>query len=150
MAHPDEDFSLNYTEEAIELIYNLTHGQPFLVQLIGFQLVRLYNNYIFEKGIKRSETFTVEDVEAVIAIMNENNISQHKYYFTEMWNLVGVEGQQAIIKALAPYPEGLNKEELAKITGREKGNNVSAINTLKRRDIIEEKKIEMSNYDRIV
>ncbi|MFM7715065.1 MAG: ATP-binding protein, partial [Microcystis sp.] len=36
----DEDFPLDYTPSALDKIYQLTHGQPYLVQLIGFRLVR--------------------------------------------------------------------------------------------------------------
>ncbi|MDZ8258814.1 hypothetical protein [Nostoc sp. ChiQUE01b] len=44
----------------------MTHGQPYLVQLVGFQLVRGYNDFVFEQGRSRDPVFTVEDVEAVL------------------------------------------------------------------------------------
>ncbi len=138
LANPDPDFLLDYTGEALDLIYDLTRGQPFLVQLIGFQLVRLYNDYVFEKGIKRSPTFTPEDVKNII---NKDFFSDNKYYFSGVWQQAGqdIEGQQAIIKALAPHSEGLNKNELTKIIAIEKEKLLAAINTLKSHDVIEEK-----------
>ncbi|CDN15665.1 hypothetical protein RintRC_2485 [Richelia intracellularis] len=42
-----EDFPLDFTPEALDKIYHLTHGQPYLVQLLGFQLVRRYNDQVF-------------------------------------------------------------------------------------------------------
>jgi hypothetical protein len=47
LANPDEEFPLDYTPEALDQIYALTAGQPYLVQLVGFQLVRRYNDFVF-------------------------------------------------------------------------------------------------------
>ena len=44
------EFMLDYTPQALDLIYFLTAGQPYLIQLIGFQLVRRYNQQMFERG----------------------------------------------------------------------------------------------------
>jgi hypothetical protein len=60
LANPDEDFPLDYTPEALDQIYALTAGQPYLVQLVGFQLVRRYNDFVFEQGRPRDPVFTVE------------------------------------------------------------------------------------------
>ncbi|WP_315791781.1 hypothetical protein [Fischerella sp. JS2] len=50
-----------------------------IVQLVGFLLVRRYNDYIFEQGRTRNPTFTLEDVEAVI---NDPKLFQQgRYYF---------------------------------------------------------------------
>jgi hypothetical protein len=106
------DFSLDYTPDALDLIYCLTAGQPYLVQLVGFQLVRRYNDFVFEQGHSRDPVFTVEDVEAVI---NDPAFYQRgRYYFDGVWGQAarGVAGQQAILKVLAPHPDGLMIEQL--------------------------------------
>lgn len=79
LTNPAIDFTLNYTPEAVEQIYALTAGQPYLVQLIGFQLVRRYNDHVFEQGLARDPVLTVEDVEAVIK--NSDFLKQKRYYF---------------------------------------------------------------------
>jgi hypothetical protein len=106
------DFPLDYTPEALDQIYALTAGQPYLVQLVGFQLVRRYNDFVFEQGRPRDPVFTVEDVEAVIN--DPEFFKQGSGYFTGVWGQAarGASGQQAILKALAPHPEGLSLDEL--------------------------------------
>ncbi|HLO85320.1 MAG TPA: ATP-binding protein [Nostocaceae cyanobacterium] len=138
LANPDEDFLLDYTPEALNLIYDLTHGQPYLVQLFGFQLVRNYNDSVFEQGRKRDHIFTVEDVEAII---NDSEFFQRgRYYFDGVWTQAadGVPGQQIIIRTLAPHPQGLGLDVLAESTGLNSKNLEDALNILQRHDVVEE------------
>ncbi|KST65830.1 ATP-binding protein [Mastigocoleus testarum] len=141
-----EDFPLDYTTEALDKIYDLTHGQPYLVQLIGFQLVRRYNDQVFEMGRKRDPIFTVEEVEAVVNDLQF--FKRGRYYFDGVWSQAaqGTDGQQMVLKILAPHPRGLNCRN---ITCRDVACNVStenideesvqeALNTLKRHDVIQE------------
>ena len=97
-----EDFPLDYTPEALDKIYDLTHGQPYLVQLIGFQLVRRYNDQVFEMGRKRDPIFTVEEVEAVVN--DPQFFKRGRYYFDGVWSQAaqGEPGQQIILEILAP------------------------------------------------
>ena len=144
-----EEFPLDYTPEALDKIYALTAGQPYLVQLVGFQLVRRYNDYVFERGRPRDRDFTVEDVEAVIN--DPEFFKRGRYYFDGVWGQAarGASGQQAILKALAPHPQGLTLDEL-----RTQFNEIlrahvgaplpektlqEALKTLKRHDVVEER-----------
>jgi MFS family permease len=138
LANPDEDFPLDYTPEALDQIYALTAGQPYLVQLVGFQLVRGYNDYVFDQGRPRDPVFTVEDVEAVIN--DPEFFKRGRYYFDGVWGQAarGASGQQAILKALAPHPEGLNIDALVQATGMEEKTLQEALKTLKRHDVVEE------------
>ncbi len=138
LANPTEDFPLDYNHEALERIYTLTAGQPFLIQLVGFWLVRRYNNQVFEQRRARDPVFTVEDVEAVI---NDSEFFKRgRYYFTGVWSQAaqGAEGQQAILKAIAPHPEGLSIDALAQATRMEEETLYKALETLKRHDVIEQ------------
>ncbi len=139
LANPDEDFPLDYTPEALDQIYALTAGQPYLVQLVGFQLVRRYNDYVFEQGRPRDPVFTVEDVEAVIN--DPEFFKRGRYYFDGVWGQAarGASGQQAILKVLAPHPQGLNIDALAQATGMEEKTLQEALKTLKRHDVVEER-----------
>ncbi|WP_236144426.1 AAA family ATPase [Nostoc sp. CMAA1605] len=138
LANPGEDFLLDYTPEVLEEIYALTHGQPYLVQLLGFQLVRRYNDQVFEQGRSRDPVFTVDDVEAVIN--NPEFFQRGRYYFDGVWGQAAqdVEGQQEILKVLAPYVEGLSFDALAESTGMSGEGLQRALDTLKRHDVVEE------------
>ena len=137
LANPRQDFLLDYTPETVKQIYALTAGQPYLIQLIGFQLVRRYNNQVFEQQHSREPVFTIEDLQSVI---NSELFTKGRYYFTGVWGQAkeGEPGQQAILKAIAPYPEGLNIQALTQATGMKENNLHKALQTLKRHDVIEE------------
>ncbi len=142
----NKEFLLDYTGEALDLIYSLTAGQPYLVQLIGFQLVRNYNDQVFEQGKTQDNTLTLKDIEAVI---NPKFFQQGRYYFEGVWGQAAQDapGQQEIIKALAPYPQGLTRENLAAETGLDREIIEKAIAILIRHDVIEE---DNGNYRIIV
>jgi AAA+ ATPase superfamily predicted ATPase len=136
LANPDDDFLLDYTPEALDEIYALTSGQPYLVQLLGFQLVRRYNDFVFEQGRSRNPVFTVEDVAAVI---NDSEFFKRgRYYFDGVWGqaMRGADGQQAIIQVLAPHPEGLSLDALAQSTGLGGEELQAALGILMRHDVV--------------
>jgi len=138
LANPDDDFLLDYKPEAMDTIYELTHGQPYLVQLIGFLLVRRYNDLVFEMGKTLDPVFTREDVEAVIN--DPDFFIKGRYYFTGVWgqSAQGAMGQQEILKRLAPHPEGINLESIIQSTNMDETTLNKAIETLKRHDVIQE------------
>jgi hypothetical protein len=63
---PDPEFALDYEREALDHIWELTGGQPYLVQLIGHRLVSRFNTLSFEQGKAQEPRFRRADVEAVI------------------------------------------------------------------------------------
>lgn len=107
--------------------------------------MRRYNNPVSEQVF----TVTVKDVEALI---NDSEFYQRgRYYFNNVWGQAarGTYGQQAILKVLAPYPNGLIieplKMKLAELF-RELGLAIleekqleEALETLKRHDVIQQK-----------
>ncbi|TAF56847.1 MAG: ATP-binding protein [Oscillatoriales cyanobacterium] len=117
LANPDDDFLLDYKPEALDRIYELTHGQPYLTQLVGFLLVRHYNDRVFEMGRPRDPMFTTEDVETVIN--DPEFFTRGRYYFTGVWGQAaeGASGQQEILTALAPHLEGMNHDVVKEING---------------------------------
>jgi hypothetical protein len=139
LANPDEDFPLDYTPESLDQIYALTAGQPYLVQLVGFQLVRRYNDFVFEQGRPRDPVFTLEDVEAVIN--DPEFFKRGRYYFDGVWGQAarGASGQQAILRALAPHPQGLSIDALAQATAMEEKTLQEALKTLTRHDVVQQR-----------
>lgn len=139
LANPDENFLLDYKPEALDQIHALTAGQPYLVQLVGFQLVRCYNDQVFEMGQSRAPVFTTEDVEAVI---NDSEFFKRgRYYFTGIWGQAaqGASGQQTILRSIAPHPEGLSIDAIAQATNLDEITIQEALKTLKRHDVVEVK-----------
>ena len=130
-----EEFILDYTPQALEFIYHLTAGQPYLIQLIGFQLVRHYNQQMFEEGIVRNPLFSAEDVQIVI---NQKFFQQGRYYFEGIWGQAArdIVEQQEIIKALAPYPQGLSESDLIAQDKLKPDIFYQAIATLSRHDVV--------------
>ncbi|NJK66554.1 MAG: helix-turn-helix domain-containing protein [Microcoleus sp. SU_5_3] len=138
LANPDDDFLLDYKPEALDRIYELTGGQIYVTQLVGFLLVRLYNDRVFEMGRPRDPIFTIEDVETVIN--DPEFFTRGRYYFTGVWGQAeqGASGQQQILQALAPHIKGMNLDNLSAATGMDKTSLQEALKTLERHDVVKE------------
>ncbi len=137
LANPAEDFTLDYKPETLDEIYRLTAGQPYLTQLVGFQLVRHYNQQVFEEGRERKPIFTPEDLTTVI--QPRDFFSKGRYYFTGVWNQAAQDapGQQAILEVLAADVEGRSPSELQRQTKLSEAVITEALKTLKRHDVVE-------------
>jgi len=138
LANPDPEFLLEYEPAASEYIYDLTNGQPYLTQLVGFQLVRYYNDYEFEQG--RPRDLTIDNVRSICSSDNFFNTGIH--YFNGVWQQAseGAAHQQDILKALAPYPQGLTESELISQTNLPSETLQAALKTLKDHDVIRSQK----------
>ena len=64
---PSPDFAIDYDSDAIARILSLTHGQPYLIQLICHSLVARYNRQVVEDPTPPQRRFILADVEAVVA-----------------------------------------------------------------------------------
>ncbi|MGB7058153.1 MAG: AAA-like domain-containing protein, partial [Geitlerinemataceae cyanobacterium] len=131
-----EDFPLGYLKDTVKSIYDLTAGQPYLVQLIGYSLVSRYNQQIVEEGPKRDPVFAVEDVEAVIA--SPDFFGQGKGYFGGVWKQAADSpiGQQQVLHALAPHADGLSRQDLAQTSGLSLADANNAVSTLISHDVV--------------
>jgi hypothetical protein len=138
LANPNDEFLLDYQPEALDLIYQLTSGQPYLVQLIGFYLVGHYNDQ-FEMGKPRDPILTMEDVN--IIINDSEFFKKGRYYFTGVWGQAShnAPAQQEILRAIAPYSQGLDILSIEAITGINQTTLEIALKTLERHDVIQEK-----------
>ena len=136
---PLEDFPLDYSREALERIWQLTGGQPYLVQLVGHYLVSRFNRLTFEQGKPMEPVFSLEDVEAVIE--DPEFYSQGRYYFAGIWGQAGqgAEGQQEMLKFVAAFPDGISFEEIVARFGPETDRLTAALKELERHDVLREK-----------
>jgi hypothetical protein len=147
LANPDPEFLLEYEPATLDHIYDLTNGQPYLTQLIGFQLVRMFNDYVFEQGKPRDHTFTIDDVHTICS--GENFFTTGINYFNGVWQQAaeGATHQHEILKSLAPHPQGLTESELISQTNLPSETLQAALKTLKDHDVIRVQKTnEMVNY----
>ncbi len=138
LANPAEDFTLDYQPDTLNEIYRLTAGQPYLTQLLGFQLVRQYNHQVFDQGRDRTPIFTLEDLNTVIH--HTDFFAKGRYYFTGVWNQAGQDaaGQQAILKLLAEIEEGRSHADIRRKTNLSADAITLALNTLARHDVVTE------------
>ena len=136
LPNPGGDFPLDYDYDALDRIWELAAGQPYLTQLIGFQLVRRYNDQVFEQQQKREAKFTVADVQAVID--QPEFFAQGKPYFAGVWAQANHDapGQQAILKALATHPDGLELDDLHAAVGLDSATFAAALATLQNHDVV--------------
>jgi Cdc6-like AAA superfamily ATPase len=105
LAKPDPDYPINFTEDLLDEAYNLTHGQPYLVNLLGFQLTHHYNTQVFEQNRPHEALFTLEDLTITL---NSPGFFYDigRYYFIGLW-LQAAEHpphQQSILQHLAHHP----------------------------------------------
>lgn len=137
LPNPGDDFPLDYDFDALDLIWALTAGQPYLTQLLGFQLVRRYNDQVFERNQKRDPQVTAEDVRAVVA--RKEFFNQGKQYFLGVWsqaNDPNIPGQHDILKTLAPYAEGLDVSLLLQESGLDEESFNLALQALEDYDVV--------------
>ena len=136
LANPAEDFTLDYQPETLNEIYRLTAGQPYLTQLIGFQLVRDYNHQVFDEGRERSPIFTPEDLTTIIH--QSDFFAKGRYYFTGVWNQAAQDasGQQAILKVLSQDAEGYSTSDIRRQSKLSEAEIAEALKTLSRHDVI--------------
>jgi hypothetical protein len=119
ITQPTPDFNLDYAEDAIDLIIQLTAGQPYLIQLICLSLVSHFNDqnflsvspHLLQKERDKYFKFKIEDVE--IVIQNNEFESNGSAYFRGIWDRAD-GNQQLILQHLASKDLSL-PELLAKI-----------------------------------
>ncbi|MBW4621316.1 MAG: AAA family ATPase [Cyanosarcina radialis HA8281-LM2] len=135
LVQPSEDFNLDYDREAIDLIIELTNGQPYLLQLIGHSLVTHFNRQTFEDGIERERKFTSADVEVIIntpEFYRDGNA-----YFSGIWAQAANSqpaGQTEILQLLSRG--SLSLHEIVDRTAMSLSQVRSALEALQRHDVV--------------
>jgi hypothetical protein len=136
ITQPAADFPLDYTQEAIDEIIHLTHGQPYLVQLIGQKLVAQFNYQVFEAGQSRDRPISLDDLRSVI---NSPEFFQDGgAYFTGVWRQAEDSQppeQPQILTALAEGEKSFT--ELIAGTGLSELQVTAALKTLQDHDVVQ-------------
>ncbi|MEK7833508.1 MAG: hypothetical protein AAB401_20625, partial [Acidobacteriota bacterium] len=87
--HPTPEFALEYAPGVVDRVLDLTHGQPYLVQALGSELVNLINRD------KRKEA-TMADLEVAI----DRVLAATEAYFENNWRDCN-EAEQMLLRGLA-------------------------------------------------
>jgi hypothetical protein len=128
---PVDAFPEIYTPAAVERVIELTHCQPYLIQLVCALLVERMN----DMGRMPPDSYVEpEDVDAVIPLALERG----QGYFVDLWRRQ-TENATArhVLEELARAPGNrMARREIRAIEGDERGLR-QAIATLRRREIIE-------------
>ena len=134
LCQPSEDFPLNYTADTVEEVVRLSNGQPYLVQLIGQNLVTRFNRQVFELGQDPEQPISLDDLQAVID--SPDFFQDGSPYFKGIWMQAADPplGQQAILKALAQESKDL--QQLAAETGLSEDMAKEALRTLVAHDVV--------------
>lgn len=134
ITNPWEDFSLEFSKEAVESIIKAACGQPLLTQNICSGILERVNGRLARGGPEMAPTATLEDAEAEI-----ENILDTSEYFRAVYNAL-LPNEQNLLKAIALKQKAANEgvgfaEIEIDLPGEEKS---TALETLKRRDMIVE------------
>ncbi len=135
---PTPDFPLDYDGKAIARIYELTHGQPYLIQLICHSLVSRYNRMLSEDPVPPLRRFYLQDVEAVVS--EAELFTDGLRYFQGVWDHAArsqPRGQAAVLSTLAPYPEGLHSDEILSQSGLASADLQAALRALVRHAVLQ-------------
>ncbi|MFM9101860.1 MAG: AAA family ATPase, partial [Cyanobium sp.] len=135
LTQPTDDFPLDYTPDTLAAIDALTHGQPYLVQLIGQNLVSRYNRQLLAGERQPDQPLDLADLHAVID--SPEFYEDGAAYFGGVWAQAQAApaGQHAILRALSQGPH--TREELAAICGLQPPEALrAALQTLEAHDII--------------
>ncbi|MFO0620506.1 MAG: AAA family ATPase [Polyangia bacterium] len=110
---PTPSFPLDFDADAISRILALTHGQPYLIQLICHSLVARYNRQLREDPVPPLRRFDRSDVDAVVE--EPELFTDGIRYFQGVWDHAARSlptGQTQLLSTLAPHPQGLSQTEL--------------------------------------
>lgn len=105
--HPAPDFPPIYAPEAVDEIVRLTRGQPYLTQLMGFELVEWLNRV-------RAKRVNLDDVRNILPVIFERG---HEY-FREFWRLTLDDAGRDLLRFIVTHPEQPVPEEQQKIAQR--------------------------------
>ncbi|AFY44282.1 AAA family ATPase [Nostoc sp. PCC 7107] len=117
ITQPIEDFSNIYESSAVDLIIQLTCCQPYLVQLMCYELVEFLNKDIRanRRELEKIKA-TAQDIQEIIPIVLERG----DQYFREIWNNLTENDRnllQRIIQGETPTPQ--DKGTVRRLTRKE-------------------------------
>mgnify|MGYP001202586510 CR=1 FL=1 len=102
------DVFLDYKKEAVQLIADLTNGQPYLVQVIGDRLVELFNQRL--QAGQRNLTTQIDHTDVEMIISDKDFYDYANAYFSGVWSQF--ESGHSLLVAVAAQDEGIDEQKL--------------------------------------
>lgn len=137
ITNPSSEFNLDYTPDAVTLIYKLTYGQPYLIQLVCHNLITYFNRQRFEEGIYRQPPLTVQDVEAVINM--PEFYRDGNAYFNGVWEQAKeIRGQEQLQILRTLSQQSLTLNQLLEQTNLNAEKLYKALQILEQHDVIQQ------------
>lgn len=136
---------IGYDSNVIPKVVELTHGQPYLVQLIGYTLIRFFNRNRLEKPITTSKypVFNADDLDVLICSPEFYTIGNA--YFQGVWLQAQhgqPSGQTEILKQLTLRPR--SEAELIEAIALPPKIIIEALRTLQSHDVVQQKENQFS------
>ena len=115
---PTPDFAPVFTDDAIQLMTQLTAGQPYLLQLIAHFVVAFYNNHLLrvsDDSEQPDPALTVDHVERTRQDSEFKNFS-HRYFSSLLRQVRKIDpNSEAVLRCLATRSEGLSEGQLSRL-----------------------------------
>jgi hypothetical protein len=128
---PVADFPAIYTPDAVDRILQVTHCQPYLVQLLCALLVERMNT---ARRMPPASFVAVDDVQATIPLVLERGGN----YFIDLWrSQTGSSLARRVLEELAHAPDLQLRRAAVRQIERDESAVREAINILLRREMIE-------------
>ncbi|MEM7062090.1 MAG: hypothetical protein AAF572_02875 [Cyanobacteria bacterium P01_B01_bin.77] len=130
--HPTKDFALRYQPDASQRVLDVTHGHPFLVQLLCGEIVAYKNEQ--DPSVRRLATLA--DVEAAIPEALESG----SMFFSDIEGNQVDETALAVLRHIAAQDEAgaVSQSQLAQHISEDLEDLNTAIDLLLRRELIED------------
>jgi hypothetical protein len=134
---PSDDFALEYESTLAEALYRLTHGQPYLLQRLCWELVNRWNDRFLDEGEATPRVLTRADLDALLTpAFYQDFFLQADYYFSGVWDEAG-PGARRLMAALASADaDALAREDLLRAAGMAEAEGEAALQDALRHDFI--------------
>lgn len=135
LREPNENFTLPYDWDLLQKIYRLTYGQPFLVNLIGFELVEHHNRQKFYQRQKRADQLSLTDLDT---ILTPDFYQRYSNYFQGLREQAedGCPAALTILDCLCPHADGLPESALTAQLSLNAEHLQATLEHLRHRDLL--------------
>jgi AAA+ ATPase superfamily predicted ATPase len=133
ICQPDPEFLLEYEPALVDELFCLTNGQPYLLQLICWELVNAWNEkFLAGDSASDDRLLKLTDLEALFTDVFYNKAD---YYFSGVWGKSNQDEQTVLVAIAQSGENGCTKTELqAKLLTLQ--NLDDALKKLIHRDVI--------------
>ncbi|MCP4660043.1 MAG: ATP-binding protein, partial [bacterium] len=134
ITQPHPDFALEYAPELCERLYELTYGQPYLLQRLCWELVNRWNERFLAEGESVPRTLVLTDLEPVLTA---DLYAAADYYFDGVWSNV-TDAERALMTRMAGREEPWSRRELPIPASVDPPTLDDTLELLRRHDVIVE------------